>query len=132
MGSLLLEWVVLRLPANFGGLVWLETLRLLDLFLPRITFGKVASPPVYVGQSSELPSDSGTSETAPVYSLASDPKGFSYLKRDLVRLLGILAAGSKREQDRVRACGGITVVLNLCVIDDRNPCESHARHVFSL
>lgn len=48
--------------------------------------------------------------------------GFSYLKRDLVRLLGVLCHGTKAVQDRVRDCGGIVVVLNLCVIDERNPC----------
>ena len=54
---------------------------------------------------------------------AADPKGFAYLKRDLVRLLGILSSGRRAVQDRVRACGGLPVVLNLCVVDDRNPCE---------
>lgn len=56
----------------------------------------------------------------------SDPKGFAYLKRDLVRLLGILSSDRPAVQDRVRACGGIPVVLNLCVVDDRNPCEYFA------
>lgn len=50
--------------------------------------------------------------------------GFSYVKRDLVRLLGISCAGEKAVQDRVRACGGIPVVMNLCVVDERNPCKS--------
>lgn len=59
---------------------------------------------------------------------ARDPKGFAYLKRDLVRLLGILAADRPAVQDRVRTCGGIPVVLNLCVIDDRNPCEYATPH----
>ena len=50
--------------------------------------------------------------------------GFSYVKRDLVRLLGVLCAGEKVVQDRVRVCGGIPVVMNLCVVDERNPCKS--------
>ena len=50
--------------------------------------------------------------------------GFSYVKRDLVRLLGISCAGEKAVQDRIRACGGIPVVMNLCVVDERNPCKS--------
>jgi hypothetical protein len=54
---------------------------------------------------------------------AADAAGFPYLKRDLVRLLGILCHNSKVIQDRVRSSGGIPVVLNLCVIDERNPCE---------
>lgn len=51
-------------------------------------------------------------------------RGFAYLKRDLVRLLGILCSGDSAVQDRVRLCGGIPVVMNLCVVDDRNPCTS--------
>ena len=50
--------------------------------------------------------------------------GFPYLKRDLVKLLGILCHDSKPIQDRIRCCGGIPIVLNLCVIDERNPCKS--------
>jgi Spinocerebellar ataxia type 10 protein domain len=49
--------------------------------------------------------------------------GFAYLKRDLVRLLGILCWRKKYVQDRIRLCGGIPVVMNLCVVDERNPCE---------
>ncbi|KAI0705173.1 spinocerebellar ataxia type 10 protein domain-containing protein [Cytidiella melzeri] len=100
----------------------IETLRLLDQFLPRITFGKVAHAPVYVGESN-IPSSDESAGKKNGYShpQASDPKGFSYLKRDLVRLLGILAADCPDVQNRVRGCGGINVVLNLCVIDDRNP-----------
>lgn len=49
--------------------------------------------------------------------------GFTYLKRDLVRLLGILVHQSKEAQDRARDAGGIQVVMNQCVIDERNPCE---------
>ena len=67
-------------------------------------FGKVVSP--------------GNTDTG-----AKDPRtGFNYLKRDLVRLLGILSFESREVQDRVRECEGIPVVMNLCVPDDRNPC----------
>lgn len=55
---------------------------------------------------------------------SSDGTGFSYLKRDLVRLLGILCHGITAVQNRARLCGGIEVVMNLCVIDERNPCTS--------
>ncbi len=51
--------------------------------------------------------------------------GFDYLKRDLVRLLGILCYEDRAVQDRIRNCDGIVVVLNLCVIDDRNPCACY-------
>lgn len=80
----------------------LELLRLLDLFLPRINFGK---PVAQVPEGAVI-----------------DPTGFSYVKRDLVRLLGILCHRNKVVQDRVRVCGGIPVVMNLCVVDERNPC----------
>lgn len=63
------------------------------------------------------PKDLATEDDGPVKT------GFSYVKRDLVRLLGISCAGEKAVQDRVRACGGIPVVMNLCVVDERNPCK---------
>jgi ataxin-10 len=40
-----------------------------------------------------------------------------------VRLVGILCHHDKAVQDRVRECGGIEAVMNLCVVDERNPCE---------
>lgn len=63
------------------------------------------------------PKGSATEEDGPAKA------GFGYVKRDLVRLLGISCAGEKAVQDRVRACGGIPVVMNLCVVDERNPCK---------
>jgi len=101
----------------------LETLRLLDRFLPRVNAGKIK------------PSSPNGKEGVPgggVRSLSTaDAAGFPYLKRDLVRLLGILCHNCKAMQDRIRSCGGIPVVLNLCVIDDRNPyLREHA--VFAL
>ena len=91
-----------------------ETLRLLDLFLPRINFGrKVRSSPKGREAAHPVPGDK----------TATDTSDFPYLKRDLVRLLGILCHNRKAIQDRIRLCGGIPVVLNLCTIDDRNPCK---------
>ncbi|EAU90585.2 hypothetical protein CC1G_00969 [Coprinopsis cinerea okayama7 len=87
----------------------LETLRLLDLFLPRIYFGKPVPSPNAPG---------GTINPA-----AQDSNGFSYVKRDLVRLLGVLAHESRAVQDRTRNANGLPVVMNLCVIDERNPCK---------
>jgi spinocerebellar ataxia type 10 like protein len=52
-----------------------------------------------------------------------DASNFPYVKRDLVKLLGILCHDRKAIQDRIRLCGGIPIVLNLCTIDDRNPCK---------
>lgn len=85
----------------------LETMRLLDLFLPRIYHGKPVQAPA------------PNQETPKV-----DATGFLYVKRDLVRLLGVLAHESRSVQDRARNADGITVVMNLCVIDERNPCKS--------
>jgi ataxin-10 len=80
-------------------------LRLLDIFLPRISLGKVVSP--------------GSAQ-----STSAASTGFPYVKRDLVRLLGILVHDSRPIQDRVRECGGVPIVMNMCVIDDANPCET--------
>ncbi|KAH9004705.1 spinocerebellar ataxia type 10 protein domain-containing protein [Lactarius hatsudake] len=86
-----------------------KTLRSFDAFLPRINFGKIKPSYPHGDGGGGAPAQSG------------GEAGFSYLKRDLVRLLGILCYNNKAMQDRVRLCGGIPVVLNLCVIDDRNP-----------
>ncbi|KAG1741090.1 spinocerebellar ataxia type 10 protein domain-containing protein [Suillus lakei] len=83
-----------------------ELLRLLDAFLPRIYFGKTVIDPV-------------TDRTIP--SSVAGPSGFSYLKRDLVRLVGVLCHRDKTFQDRIRVCGGIHVIMNMCVVDERNP-----------
>ncbi|KAH8116389.1 spinocerebellar ataxia type 10 protein domain-containing protein [Phellopilus nigrolimitatus] len=104
-----------------GGLIenLIELLRVLDAFLPRIMFGKIS-----------------WSTPRPATPLApNQPEinitGFNYLKRDLVRLLGILCYENRAVQDRVRVCDGITVVMNLCVADERNPyLREHA--LFSL
>ncbi|KAI9461490.1 spinocerebellar ataxia type 10 protein domain-containing protein [Boletus coccyginus] len=89
----------------------IEILRLLDVFLPRITFGK----PI---QTQNIP---GT----------TDPTGFSCVKRDLVRLLGVLCHKDRRVQDSIRNCEGITVIMNMCVVDERNPyLREHA--IFTL
>ncbi|TCD71867.1 hypothetical protein EIP91_003210 [Steccherinum ochraceum] len=135
------EYVSIALSPSGGGFIetLIETLQLFDLFLPRITFGKPAPPPVYAvggggdpgqtAQGSSAPPPSVNDERADGHvagssatkMLSADPKGFSYLKRDLVRLLGVLTYQSRQVQDRIRGCGGIPVVLNLCVVDDRNP-----------
>lgn len=80
----------------------------MDRFLPRIVFGKEVTSSAEVILSSEN---------------FEHTKGFSYLKRDLVRLLGTLCYERPDIQNRIRECGGIQVVLSLCVIDERNPCK---------
>lgn len=62
------------------------------------------------------------SVATPTQQSTTDNTGFPYLKRDLVRLLGILCHEIKAVQDLARECGGIQVVMNLCVVDERNPC----------
>ncbi|KAL0953516.1 hypothetical protein HGRIS_004740 [Hohenbuehelia grisea] len=97
----------------------IDLLRILEPLLPRIHFGKPVPSPGGVGP--------GVTTQAEV----PDPTGFAYLKRDLVRLLGILCHGNRAVQDRVRVCGGIEVVMNLCVVDERNPyLREHA--IFTL
>jgi len=83
----------------------IELLRLLDAFLPRIFFGKAVINPV---------TDRNMPSTA-------DPSGFLYLKRDLVRFVHVLCHKDKTFQDRIRICGGIPVIMNMCVVDERNP-----------
>ncbi|PPQ90769.1 hypothetical protein CVT25_010158 [Psilocybe cyanescens] len=94
-----------------------ELLHILDIFLPRINFGKPVNAdgtPVSTSQPS-----------------VGESSGFSYLKRDLVRLLGVLSHGVKSVQDRTREAGGLAVVMNLCVVDERNPyLREHA--IFTL
>ena len=98
-----------------------ELLRLLDAFLPRVMFGKV---------SWSTPRPSATSAQEQLEPQGSE--GFKYLKRDLVRLVGILSFENKDVQDRVRSCEGLPVVMNLCVTDERNPCESsHSKNLCS-
>lgn len=85
---------------------YVDLLRELDRFLPRLILGK------------ESFSDG---RPAPVG--GPDLSGFNHLKRDLVRLLGILCYEERAVQDRIRMREGITVVMNLCVTDERNPCK---------
>ena len=95
----------------------IDLLSLLDIFLPRINFGK----PVHQDGRPEEPTAEGINPSA----------GFSYLKRDLVRLLGVLCHGVKSVQDRAREAGGLPVVMNMCVIDERNPCQLTVRFIDS-
>jgi len=74
-------------------------------------FGKaVPSPLVNAGPS------------VPATQRAADPTGFAYVKRDIIRVLGTLCHGDRIVQDRIRMCGGVEVILNHCVVDERNPC----------
>lgn len=50
-------------------------------------------------------------------------KPFSNLKRDLVRLLGVLTFNDTRVGDQVREYEGVQLVLSLTEIDEANPCE---------
>lgn len=115
----------------------IDLLQRFDRLLPRVMFGKpvdLSTLPLPPGVSHQThpapattvpPKDSATGDEGPAKA------GFSYVKRDLVRLLGVLCAGARVVQDRVRACGGIPVVMNLCVVDERNPyLREHA--IFTL
>lgn len=104
-------WPLFRESVSSHGRViaehTVELLQLLDIFLPKVNFGRPIPRP---GQGEHQ------------YSVAvADPTGFLYLKRDLVRLIGILCHEDKATQDRIRQCDGIPVIMNMCVIDERNP-----------
>ncbi|KIM34276.1 hypothetical protein M408DRAFT_19203 [Serendipita vermifera MAFF 305830] len=87
-----------------------DTLKSLDILLPRLQFGKAVPSPM---AKPHVDGDEGI-----------DPAAFPYVKRDLLRLLGTLSYENKDVQDRMRACGGIEVVMNHCVVDESNPCTS--------
>ncbi|TFK74928.1 hypothetical protein BDN72DRAFT_832639 [Pluteus cervinus] len=109
----------------------IDLLYLLDLFLPRINFGKSVSSPHGSLSPSAASSTSSSSPPKQSKTTSADGAGFSYLKRDLVRLLGVLCHKDRTVQDRVRNKNGLTVVMNLCVIDERNPyMREHA--IFTL
>lgn len=48
---------------------------------------------------------------------------FQNVKRDLVRLLGLLAYDDTKVGDIVREKGGVETVLGMCETDERNHCE---------
>ena len=87
-----------------------DTLRLLNLLLPRIQFGKPVPSPVAKGR--------GDAEAL------LDPTAFPYVKRDLLRLLGTLSYENRLVQDRMRECRGVEIVMSHCVVDELNPCKS--------
>lgn len=89
-------------------------LRSLDILIPRIQLGKPMPSPL-----SPIRGREGE----------PDPTAFPYIKRDLIRLLGTLAYGSRTVQDRIRECGGLEVIMGHCVIDERNPCTLVCRAV---
>ncbi|KAF8316804.1 hypothetical protein DL93DRAFT_2226625 [Clavulina sp. PMI_390] len=99
----------------------IHLLRLLDHLLPRILWGK-AQPSAHQ-QTANTPSAPATGPlNSPLDPSADDTTmAFSYVKRDLVRLVGLMTYHDKAVQDRLRACGGIHAILNLCVVDERNP-----------
>ncbi|KAI1793579.1 spinocerebellar ataxia type 10 protein domain-containing protein [Ganoderma leucocontextum] len=113
----------------------IEILRLIGTLIPRITYGKVVQAPSTQGremfQDATPPMASNPRDAKQDPKLVQAAQAFSHIKRDLVRLLGILALDNRAVQDRVRECGGLPVVMNLCVIDDYNPyLREHA--IFAL
>ncbi|CAO3642994.1 unnamed protein product [Cunninghamella echinulata] len=60
--------------------------------------------------------------------------GFNYLKREIVKCIGSLCYKDKVNQDLVRECGGLPLILNQMKIDESNPyIREHAvvslRHI---
>ncbi|CDO75817.1 hypothetical protein BN946_scf184951.g15 [Trametes cinnabarina] len=109
-----------------------------DAFVPRITYGKLVkrpdAPPAQApewGRSDAFVEGAGGAGVLDDAKKAQVAQAFAHVKRDLVRLLGILASENRAVQDRVRESGGIPVVMNLCVVDDYNPyMREHA--IFAL
>ncbi|KAL7422812.1 hypothetical protein Q5752_002108 [Cryptotrichosporon argae] len=79
----------------------------LDAFLPRIK-------PFHPDPNRPAPAP----QPGPVL---TDPRlPFANIKRDLVRLLGVLAFEDVAVGDRVREAGGVELVLGMCETDERN------------
>lgn len=97
----------LRDPSDSYVELIIDVLRRLDQLLPRIQFGKVK--PKFTGHD-----PSSTRQQL-------DASGFQFLKRDLIRLLGIITHDDPSIQDRIRDYGGVQLVLGLCAIDESNP-----------
>jgi ataxin-10 len=108
---------------------YIGLLQRFERFLPRVMFGRPVDlstlplPPGVDRQLHPVPNTAVPPEDPAAEGDGSLNAGFNYVKRDLVRLLGVLCTGEKGVQDRARACGGIPVVMNLCVVDERNPCK---------
>jgi ataxin-10 len=85
-----------------------DVLYALDKLIPRL---KPYREPSKTSEAPDLPAE-----------IIKQLEPFAQLKRDLVRLIGTLAHRNKAVQDRVRARGGVEIVLSLCVVDDRSPC----------
>ncbi|EIM80460.1 uncharacterized protein STEHIDRAFT_125988 [Stereum hirsutum FP-91666 SS1] len=120
-------------PDSKEGLIecLIDDLRQLEAFLPRIQFGKNVDDARGAADADLSETSDNTLGDAASTGADVDTKGFAYLKRDLVRLLGILCHENRDAQGRVRRCGGITVVMNLCTVDERNPyLREHA--IFTL
>jgi len=116
---------------------YIGLLQRFERFLPRVMFGRPVDlstlplPPGVDRQLHPVPNTAVPPEDPAAEGDGSLNAGFNYVKRDLVRLLGVLCTGEKGVQDRARACGGIPVVMNLCVVDERNPyLREHA--IFAL
>ncbi|KAJ9125680.1 hypothetical protein QFC22_000642 [Naganishia vaughanmartiniae] len=89
----------------------LDLLRTTESFIPRVK-------PFRPNDASSTESSDGANGLA----------GFAPLKRDLVQLAGLLANDDKAIQDQIRECGGMQVILSMCVTDDRNPRKYICRH----
>jgi ataxin-10 len=112
----LLHGFWLRTPQLTRELALSELSRLLDRLLPRTLWGKTRPSPHQ--QTTE-----GSVDESGMFKGENETSGFAYVKRELVKLVGLMAHSDRLVQDRLRVCGGIEVVLNMCIVDERNPCE---------
>lgn len=84
----------------------------LDKLIPRVKPYRQPAPSD--ASTSPQPDEAGVIELEP----------FARLKRELVQLVGVLAHDDADIQNRVRERGGVEMILSMCVVDERNPCES--------
>jgi ataxin-10 len=101
---------------------FVELLAQLNQFLPRVK--PFRAEPVSLSTDSNPDLNASTQAQAPSTLSLQESLPFLNIKRDLVRLLSVLTFEDKVVCDQVRKYGGVQVILGLCEVDERNPCES--------
>jgi hypothetical protein len=56
-------------------------------------------------------------------SIPSTTHAFASVRKDIARLLGIVAASSAAAQESLADKGALEVLLGMCALDVQNPCE---------
>ena len=93
-----------------------ELLTLSDVYEPRLVRTTTPAP---VSKAS-----ANGSASQPTASPATTTHAFAPVRKDVARLLGIVAASSAAAQASVADKGAIEVLLGMCALDVQNPCPS--------